>query len=189
MKNAFLILEATPNDGVDKLSSHAGRLLNATKLLLRNTPEGRVRTITKEVDRLNNKFSQRLGGKKIELSDDQIERIRNATDDTIEEVAEQVNKEVWDEIPATWFEKWNEVRHTSMLFNAKTHARNLLGNGVFYQGRLISDGLEILAYKLPSVQKKLKSLDGKQEMVHVTRKELSDHKEALNKIFDENYGK
>lgn len=176
-------------DKATEASSHAGRLLNATKLLLRNTPQGRVRTISKEVDRLNTKFADRLGGKKIELSEDQVNRILNATDDTIEDVAEQINKEVWDEIPATWFEKWNEIRHTSMLFNAKTHARNLLGNTVFYQGRLMSDSLEIVAYKIPAVRKRLENLGGKVDMVHVTRKELADNKEQLNKIFNENYKK
>ena len=176
-------------DKATEASSHAGRLLNATKLLLRNTPEGRKRMFIKEVERLNNKFSDRLKGKPIELTEEQLKRIGKATDENIEEVAEQINLEIWEQIPATWFEKWNELRHTSMLFNAKTHARNLLGNSVFYTGRLISDGIEIAAYKIPAVKKRLESMGGKTQMVHVSRKEITDNKKVLDEIFDANYKK
>lgn len=176
-------------DKATEASSHAGRLLNATKLLLRNTPEGRKRMFIKEAERLSNKFSDRLKGKPIELTEEQLKRIEKATDETIEEVAEQINLEIWEQIPATWFEKWNELRHTSMLFNAKTHARNLLGNSVFYTGRLISDGIEIAAHKIPAVKKRLESIGGKTQMVHVSRKEITDNKKALDEIFDANYKK
>lgn len=176
-------------DKATDASSHAGRLMNATKLLLRNTPAGRVRMFQKEIGNLGKKFGDRLKGEKLELSPEQIRQIENATDETIEDVADKITREIWEKIPATWFEKFNEIRHTSMLFNFKTHARNVLGNGVFAIGRLASDGLEVAAYNIPSVRKRLENLGGKVEMVHVTRKELSDNKDILNKIFDKNYGK
>lgn len=176
-------------DKATEAASHGGRLLNATKLLLRNTPQGRVRVISKEVERLNAKFAPRMKGKELKLSDEQVQRILKATDDTIEDVTNQINKEIWEDIPATWFEKLNEIRHMSMLFNAKTHGRNLIGNAVFWQARLVSDGIEIAVNKIPAVRKRIEKLGGTTQMVHVTRKELSDNKEALNKIFDENYQK
>lgn len=176
-------------DKATDASSHGGRLMNATKLLLRNTPAGRVRMVQKEVENLNKKFGDRLKGEKLELSPEHIRQIENATGETIADVADKITREIWEKIPATWFEKFNEIRHTSMLFNFKTHARNVLGNGVFAIGRLASDGLEVAAYNIPSVRKRLENLGDKVEMVHVTRKELSDNKEILNKIFKENYGK
>lgn len=176
-------------DKATDASSHGGRLMNATKLLLRNTPAGRVRMVQKEIENLNKKFGDRLKGEKLELSPEQIRQIENATDETIEDVADKIVRDTWEKIPATWFAKFNEIRHTSMLFNFKTHARNVLGNGVFAIGRLASDGLEVAAYNIPSVRKRLENLGGKVEMVHVTHKELSDNKEILNKIFDKNYGK
>lgn len=176
-------------DKATDASSHAGRLLNATKMLLRNTPEGRIRMFSKEIDRLNNKFKGVLKDKKLELTPEQIKRIANATEENIEEVADEINKEIWEDIPATWFEKFNEMRHASMLFNLKTHGRNVLGNSVFWGGRLISDGIEIAAYKVPAVKKRLEKLNGNVQMVHVTRKELADNKETINKIFDSFYKK
>lgn len=176
-------------DKASDASSHGGRLMNATKLLLRNTPAGRVRMVQKEIENLNKKFGDRLKGEKLELSPEHIRQIENATDETIADVADKITHDIWEKIPATWFEKFNEIRHTSMLFNFKTHARNVLGNGVFAIARTASDGLEVAAYNIPSVRKRLENLGGKVEMVHVTRKELSDNKDILNKIFDENYGK
>ena len=176
-------------DKATDASSFAGRLLNATKLLYRSTPEGRVRLVSKEVDRLNTKFADRLKGKEIKLTDEQIQSIYNATDETIEEVTEQINKEIWEEIPATWFEKFNEIRHTSMLFNVKTHARNVAGNTVFKLGRLVSDAIEVALYQFPAVKKRLTDLNANTNMVRVTRKEITDNKKVLDEIFDKNYKK
>lgn len=174
-------------DKATEASSHAGRLLNATKLLLRNTPQGRLRTIQKEVEGLNKKFSDRFKGKEIELTDDQITRILKATDDNIEEVAEQINKEIWEKIPASGFEKFNEFRHASMLFNPKTHIRNLTGNFVFKLGREMSNAIEVAAYHIPAVKKRVENLGGKVEMVHVPKAEIKAHKEVLDEIFAKNY--
>lgn len=177
-------------DKATDASSHAGRLLNATKLLLRNTPEGRLRTIEKEVNNLNEKFSGRLKGKTIELTDEQIERIRKATtEEDIEKVTNDINNEIWEQIPASWFEKFNEIRHTSMLFNPKTHIRNIAGNTVFKAGRTMSDALEIAAYKIPAVKSRLEKYGGKVEMISVSRKEVKDNKVILDEIFDTNYAK
>ena len=177
-------------DKATDASSHAGRLLNATKLLLRNTPEGRLRIIEKEVSNLNEKFSSRLKGKEIELTDEQIERIRKATtEEEIEKVATDINNEIWEQIPASWFEKFNEIRHTSMLFNPKTHIRNIAGNTVFKAGRTMSDALEIAAYKIPAVKNRLEKYGGKVEMISVSRKEIKDNKVILDEIFDTNYAK
>ena len=176
-------------DKATDASSHGGRLLNATKMLLRNTPEGRIRMFSKEIDRLNDRFKGVLKDKKLELTSEQIKRIANATEENIEEVADEINKEIWEDIPATWFEKFNEMRHASMLFNLKTHGRNVLGNFVFWGGRLISDGIEIAAYKVPAVKRRLEKLNGNVQMVHVTRKELADNKETINEIFDSFYKK
>lgn len=176
-------------DKATDASSHGGRLLNATKMLLRNTSEGRIRMFSKEIDRLNDRFKDVLKGKELKLTPEQIKSIANATEENIEEVAEQINKEIWEDIPATWFEKFNEMRHASMLFNLKTHGRNVLGNSVFWGGRLISDGIEIAAYKVPAVKRRLEKLGGNVQMVHVTRKELADNKETINEIFDSFYKK
>ncbi len=177
-------------DKATDASSHAGRLLNATKMLLRTTPEGRLRVASKEALKLQEKYADRLGGKAITLSDEQVQRILKAeTDDEIEEVMGQISVELWDNIPATWFEKWNEIRHFSMLANPKTHIRNIIGNSVFKVGRTMSDAIEIGLYKIPAVRKRIENLGSSIEMVHVTRNEIKNNSEYLDGLFEKNYKK
>ena len=54
-----------------------------------------------------------------------------------------------------------------MLFNPKTHIRNIAGNTVFKAGRTMSDALEITAYKIPAVKNRLEKYGGKVEMISV----------------------
>ena len=177
-------------DKATDASSHAGRLLNATKMLLRTTPEGRLRVASKEALKLQEKYADRLGGKAITLSDEQVQRILKAeTDEEIEEVMGQISVELWDNIPATWFEKWNEIRHFSMLANPKTHIRNIIGNSVFKVGRTMSDAIEIGLYKIPAVRKRIENLGSSIEMVHVTRNEIKNNSEYLDGLFEKNYKK
>ena len=177
-------------DKATDASSHAGRMLNATKLLLRTTPEGRLRVANKEALRLQEKYANRLGGKAIELTDEQIHRILKAeTDEEIAKTMEEINLELWENIPATWLEKMNEIRHFSMLANPKTHLRNLAGNAAFKACRNISDGIEIAIYKVPAVRRRIENLGGSVEMVKVSHKELKMNKKYLNEVFDTNYGK
>lgn len=177
-------------DKATDASSHAGRMLNATKLLLRTTPEGRLRVANKEALRLQEKYANRLGGKAIELSDEQIHRILKAeTDDEIAKTMEEINLELWENIPATWLEKMNEIRHFSMLANPKTHLRNVVGNTAFKACRSVSDGIEIAIYKIPAVRRRIENLGSSVEMVKVSHKELKMNKKYLNEVFETNYGK
>lgn len=177
-------------DKATDASSHAGRMLNATKLLLRTTPEGRLRVANKEALRLQEKYASRLGGKAIELSDEQIHRILKAeTDDEIAKTMEEINLELWENIPATWLEKMNEIRHFSMLANPKTHLRNVVGNTAFKACRSVSDGIEIAIYKIPAVRRRIENLGSSVEMVKVSHKELKMNKKYLNEVFETNYGK
>ena len=47
-------------------------------------------------------------------------------------VLDEIYQNVADQMPATWYEKWNAWRYLSMLANPRTHVRNMVGN-VFFQ--------------------------------------------------------
>lgn len=180
------LLEVT--NKATEIASHGGRLLNATKLLIRTTPEGRLRAISKEASKLEKKFADRLKGEKLELSDEQISKILKAnTDEEIEKVLTDVNLELWDKIPATWFEKFNEFRHFSMLFNPKTHIRNVIGNTAFKMARAGSDGIEILLNK--AAKGRIEKLGGNVDMTYVKYSDIVEHKDKLDEIFETNYKK
>ncbi len=171
-----------------EIASSAGQAMNAAKMILRSTPEGRVRTAKGEVKRLNAKFKDRLK-EPLELSEEQASRIIKATsNEEIDKVFKDINVELWDKIPSTAFEKFNEIRHCSMLLNPKTHLRNFGGNVMFAVARAGSDSIERALTK--AAKGKIEKMGGSAEMAtKVTHKEISDNKPELNALFHEVYEK
>lgn len=186
--NKVLQMQVVEKAAVE-FSSESGRNLNAVKMFLKMTPYGRVRTAMKQADALNTEFASRLKGKKIELSDEQIDRIFKAeTDEEIAAVMEKVNLEIWDKIPSSFMEKINTVRHIKMLFNFKTNARNLGGNMAFRGVRSISDAIEYQlsskVFKRALQNKNIDSVMG----TKITHSEISNAKGYIyNDVFPENY--
>lgn len=45
-----------------------------------------------------------------------------------DEVLDKIYQNVADQVPAKWKDKWNAWRYMAMLFNPRTHIRNIVGN-------------------------------------------------------------
>lgn len=122
---------------ISSMESEVGRSLKAMQLFSKLTPEGRLRSAFRSVERL-----QKTRGIDIDLNGarDILQRMYDA-----KTVGEQLkaNKEfatyIWKQIPATFVEKANAWRYLSMLGNPKTHLRNVLGNALFMPARTVSD--------------------------------------------------
>ena len=54
-------------------------------------------------------------------------------------VLEEIYQNVADQMPATWYEKWNAIRYLDMLANTRTHVRNIAGNAGFQPLRWTKD--------------------------------------------------
>lgn len=136
-------------DKMDEAASLGGHMLQLQSYILRNSPEGRVRWVAREIARLSKEYQKHLKGKQIEISPEQIKKILEAkSEKAVAEVMEDTGKMIWKQIPAGFFESANQIRHFSMLFNPKTHARNIVGNSVFLGARTISDVIEVGMTKL-----------------------------------------
>lgn len=159
-----------------------------TKGLKETTPEGRVRYLVGVGDRLTEAYEPRLKGKKIELAKDDVTKILNAkTEEEYMKAMDDAYAHMWDNIDATWFEKWNELRHFSMLANVKTHLRNVVGNTVYKQARQFAEIGEVALSKNKYIQKRLSDLGGESHMVNVSVKELKENKKTIDDIFDKMY--
>lgn len=149
------------SDVIKKVSmqlTEAGRGVNAAKMLMRTTPAGRVKAAQGLTEKLTEKFSKRLEGKEITLSDETIKRINDAkTEKEILDANEAARVEIWNQIPASWGEKFNAWRYIAMLANPKTHVRNIIGNALFAVPRevknIIGAGVESLAEKAKLIEK------------------------------------
>ena len=87
------------------------------------------------------KAAQKLFGEvKIRIDSKLIERFSQQTDQAgRDKVLEEIYQNVADQIPANWRDKWNAWRYLSMLFNPRTHIRNIAGNVFFLPVRMTKD--------------------------------------------------
>ena len=164
-------------DKMDEAASLGGHMLQLQSYVLRNSPEGRLRWTMREINRLNKEYEKHLKGKKIALGEEWIRKIMNAESDAeIAKVMEDVGKEIWKQIPSGFFEAANQIRHFSMLFNPKTHGRNIIGNSVFLGARTMSDAIEVGMTK--AFGKRIESLSGVSELESLVKKLEADVKSA-----------
>ena len=180
---------------VSAAGSTYGRQLQRMKEFLTATPEGRAVAIKREIERLEKKYAKRIEGGKLNVNQELIEKIVNATGDEKDELLHQLNLELWNQIPATLMERMNEYRHCFMLFNVKTHGRNVLGNSIFRIGRAFSDEIEMKMLQSNAVKKRVAKLEGRDvddviiDKVHVTSKELKENNALLTSEFHAIYDK
>ena len=183
---------------VSKMSSYSGfssHVMNAMKEFATATPEGRIRTIRNEIARLEKRYADRIKGGKLEIDDAKLEELAEATGRRKDELLDEINKELWDQIPASFMERMNEYRHCFMLFNAKTHGRNVFGNAVFRFARKISDEMESAILNTGAARNRIGKLEGRDasevviDKIHVPKKEIKDNIGILENEFHDIYEK
>jgi hypothetical protein len=126
-----------------EMLSESGRTLQAAQIIKKLSPEGRLMSVA----RVARKISKTIGGQKVTVSDETMNMIRNAkTEGEIIRANERAATEMWEQVPSNFGDKANAWRYTAMLFNPKTHVRNIVGNAMFIPARylknVIGAGLE-----------------------------------------------
>lgn len=116
-------------------ASRAGQTLQATRMLKKLTPEGRVMAAEKMKENAQKNANDRYGKKapQIELNDELMHKLQNADSDHVQKALNDVMTDVANQLPNTWWDKFNALRYTSMLTNLPTHIRNILGNVMMRQ--------------------------------------------------------
>ncbi|MGN0711375.1 MAG: hypothetical protein ACI4LO_06405 [Anaerovoracaceae bacterium] len=127
---------------VVSMESEAGRTLQAMRIFSNLSPEGRVKSVVRNVNKLSAKANI-----EIKIPDELMETLYKASTESEQNAAQKaIMVNVWNQIPATWTEKANAWRYLSMLGNPKTHIRNVLGNALFVPVKglrnVIASGLE-----------------------------------------------
>ncbi len=111
---------------VCQMESEAGRTLQAMRLFNSLSPEGRVKNVIRSVDKI-----KKNTGVNVNISDEMLNRLRNASEEELPELRKQINIELWNQVPATFSEKLTAWRYLAMLGNPRTHIRNIVGNALY----------------------------------------------------------
>lgn len=126
---------------VCQMESEAGRTLQAMRLFNSLSPEGRVKNVIRSVDKINKNT-----GVNVNISDEMLDRLRNASEEELPELRKQINIELWNQVPATFSEKLTAWRYLAMLGNPRTHIRNIVGNALYVpvvrMDNIIQSGLQ-----------------------------------------------
>ena len=144
--------------------TEAGQTVQAFSLLRKQTPTGQAVYMRKLVDKLNKQIDKQTHGKgkKFELTDDMIQKILNSNKDNLENVIDEVTRELGQQVPKRAIEKLDSWRYFAMLFNPRTHIRNFIGNVAMgkIQGvkNKVGAGLEAVAQKTGIIKERTKTL-------------------------------
>lgn len=143
----------------------SAQMVQAMNLMNRLTPEGRLLTLRRLVDRMNDRAARqnRTPRQSTSTSNGDVESARVDYIDKVtgftlsDELAtnylmaetdaeraaawDAITTSIADQIPSTFREKANFWRYTSMLTNPTTHIRNIMGNAIQMGARKIKDGV------------------------------------------------
>ena len=142
----------------------SAQMVQAMNLMNRLTPEGRLLTLRRLVDRMNDRAARQnrtprqstadsgdVEGARVDyidkvtgftLSDELATNYLMAETDAERAAAwDAITTSIAGQIPSTFMEKANFWRYTSMLTNPTTHIRNIMGNAIQMGARKIKDGI------------------------------------------------
>lgn len=142
----------------------SAQVVQAMNLMNRLTPEGRLLTLRRLVDRMNDRAARQnrtprqnvtnngdVEGARVDyidkatgftLSDELATNYLMAETDAERAAAwDAITTSIADQIPSTFMEKANFWRYTSMLTNPTTHIRNIMGNAIQMGARKIKNGI------------------------------------------------
>ena len=175
---------------VCQMESEAGRTLQAMRLFNSLSPEGRVKNVIRSVDKI-----KKNTGVNVNISDEMLNRLRNASEEELPELRKQINIELWNQVPATFSEKLTAWRYLAMLGNPRTHIRNIVGNALYVpvvrMDNIVQSGLQ------KAFSRKLEKVGAKKTAAILTnssddkalKKFAGDQFDKLRKTLDSGNGK
>lgn len=175
---------------VCQMESEAGRTLQAMRLFNSLSPEGRVKNVIRSVDKIKKNTSVNVN-----ISDEMLNRLRNASEEELPELRKQINIELWNQVPATFSEKLTAWRYLAMLGNPRTHIRNIVGNALYIpvvrMDNIVQSGLQkVFSRRLEKVgAKKTAAILTNSSDDRALKKFAGDQFDKLRKTLDSGNGK
>ena len=175
---------------VCQMESEAGRTLQAMRLFNSLSPEGRVKNVIRSVDKI-----KKNTGVNVNIRDEMLNRLRNASEEELPELRKQINIELWNQVPATFSEKLTAWRYLAMLGNPRTHIRNIVGNALYVpvvrMDNIVQSGLQkAFSRKLEKVgAKKTAAILTNSSDDRALKKFAGDQFDKLRKTLDSGNGK
>lgn len=134
-----------------ELGTRAGQTVQAFSLLKKMDGVGQLLYINNAIKTLNKDLQKKRKRKfkEVKLNETMAQKLMEAkTLEGREAIYQQIMKDIGEQVPSTFLDKWNAWRYMSMLFNPRTHVRNILGNAVFIPAIKLKDAIALPLEKL-----------------------------------------
>lgn len=123
-----------------QMETTAGQAVQAASILRKLAPSDQLYAAKRVVSELEKTIQKNYKDLKITIDPSLIEEFNQKTDQAGRDaVLDKIYQNVADQVPAKWKDKWNAWRYMAMLFNPRTHIRNIVGNVGFQPLRWTKD--------------------------------------------------
>ena len=123
-----------------QMETTAGQAVQAASILRKLAPSDQLYAAQRMVIELEKAIQKNYKDLEITIDPALIEEFNQQTDQTGRDaVLDKIKDNVAAQVPATWQDKWNAWRYMAMLFNPRTHIRNVVGNVGFQPLRWTKD--------------------------------------------------
>jgi hypothetical protein len=148
----------------------------AARLLKQMTPEYQLYAIQRSVQSLQLELMKKYKDKAPNLiidstlADNYIKALRTKDAKQIQAAEKALYKNIAEQLPSTFADKWNAWRYLVMLGNPRTHIRNILGNAGFAIVRIPKNAIATsLEYTTSGAIKLINKLTGKDVQFNRTK--------------------
>lgn len=123
-----------------QMETTAGQAVQAASILRKLAPSDQLYAAKRVVSELEKTIQKNYKDLEITIDPSLIEEFNQQTAQAgRDEVLDKIYQNVADQVPAKWKDKWNAWRYMAMLFNPRTHIRNIVGNVGFQPLRWTKD--------------------------------------------------
>lgn len=123
-----------------QMETTAGQAVQAASILRKLAPSDQLYAAKRVVSELEKTIQKNYKDLEITIDPSLIEEFNQQTDQAGRDaVLDKIYQNVADQVPAKWKDKWNAWRYMAMLFNPRTHIRNVVGNVGFQPLRWTKD--------------------------------------------------
>lgn len=123
-----------------QMETTAGQAVQAASILRKLAPSDQLYAAKRVVSELEKTIQKNYKDLEITIDPSLIEEFNQQTDQAGRDaVLDKIYQNMADQVPAKWKDKWNAWRYMAMLFNPRTHIRNIVGNVGFQPLRWTKD--------------------------------------------------
>lgn len=123
-----------------QMETTAGQAVQAASILRKLAPSDQLYAAQRVVSELEKTIRKNYKDLEITIDPALLDEFQQQTDQAGRDaVLDKIYQNVADQVPAKWKDKWNAWRYMAMLFNPRTHIRNIVGNVGFQPLRWTKD--------------------------------------------------